>query len=149
MSYIIEFFKNEIIVACLISWLIAQVLKVILVLITSKTIDLSRLVGSGGMPSSHSSLVSTLVFMTGRISGVSSPEFAVAFALAVIVMYDAANVRREAGEHAKIINIIIDQWVENDNLKIDKDLKELLGHTPFEIIIGAILGSIIGAFFPV
>ena len=64
-------------------------------------------------------------------------------------MYDAANVRREAGEHAKIINIIIDQWVENDNLKIDKDLKELLGHTPFEIIIGAVLGSLIGAFFPI
>ena len=149
MNYIVEFFKNEIIAACLISWLIAQILKVILVLITSKTVDFSRLVGSGGMPSSHSSLVSTLVFMTGRVSGVSSPVFAVAFALAVIVMYDAANVRREAGEHAKIINIIIDQWVENDNLKIDKNLKELLGHTPFEIIIGAILGSLIGAFFPV
>lgn len=149
MNYIIEFFKNEIIVACLISWLTAQILKVILVLITSKTIDLSRLVGSGGMPSSHSSLVTTLVFMVGRTSGVNSSVFAVAFALAVIVMYDAANVRREAGEHAKIINIIIDQWVENDNLKIDKDLKELLGHTPFEIIIGAVLGSLIGAFFPI
>ena len=149
MNYIIEFFKNEIIVACLISWLTAQILKVILVLITSKTIDLSRFVGSGGMPSSHSSLVTTLVFMVGRTSGVNSSVFAVAFALAVIVMYDAANVRREAGEHAKIINIIIDQWVENDNLKIDKDLKELLGHTPFEIIIGAVLGSLIGAFFPI
>ena len=102
MNYIVDFFKNEIIVACLISWLIAQILKVILVLITSKTVDFSRLVGSGGMPSSHSSLVSTLVFMTGRVSGVSSPVFAVAFALAVIVMYDAANVRREAGNTRKL-----------------------------------------------
>ncbi len=149
MNYIVEFFKNEIIAACLISWLIAQILKVLLVLVTSKTIDLSRFVGSGGMPSSHSSLVSTLVFMTGRTAGIGSPVFAVAFALAAIVMYDAANVRREAGEHAKIINIILDQWMENDKLKIDKDLKELLGHTPFEIIIGAILGSLIGAFFPI
>lgn len=149
MNFITEFFSNKIIVAILISWLVAQILKVILVLITSKTIDFSRLIGSGGMPSSHSSLVSTLVIMTARVEGISSVSFAIAFALAIIVMYDACNVRKEAGEHARIINILIEEWVEKENLKMDKNLKELLGHTPFEIIIGAILGCLIGGFFPI
>ena len=149
MNFITEFFSNKIISATLISWLIAQIIKTILVIITSKTIDFTRLVGSGGMPSSHSALVSTLVIMTGRVEGVTSSAFAISFALAMIVMYDAANVRKEAGEHARIINILIEEWVEKENLKMDKDLKELLGHTPFEIIIGAILGCLIGGFFPI
>lgn len=149
MNFITEFFSNKIIVAILISWLVAQILKVILVLITSKTIDFTRLIGSGGMPSSHSSLVSTLAIMTARVEGISSVSFAIAFALAIIVMYDACNVRKEAGEHARIINILIEEWVEKENLKMDKNLKELLGHTPFEIIIGAILGCLIGGFFPI
>ena len=149
MNFITEFFSNKIISATLLSWLVAQILKTILVIITSKTLDFTRLVGSGGMPSSHSSLVSTLVIMTARIEGISSTAFAVSFALALIVMYDAANVRKEAGEHARIINILIEEWVEKENLKMDKDLKELLGHTPFEVIIGAILGRLIGGFFPI
>ena len=148
MNLITEFFSNKIISAVLISWLAAQIIKMILVLITSKTVDFTRLFGSGGMPSSHSSLVSSLVVMTGRISGISSVAFAISFAFAIVVMYDATNVRREAGEHARIINILIDEWVEKEHLQMDKNLKELLGHTPFEVIIGSILGCLIGAFYP-
>lgn len=148
MNFLYEFFSNKIIVATLLSWLTAQVIKTILVLITSKTIDFTRLFGSGGMPSSHSALVSTLVVMILRVDGVSSTAFALAFSFAVVVMYDAANVRREAGKHARIINILIEEWVEKEHLKMDKNLKELLGHTPFEVIIGAILGCVIGGIFP-
>lgn len=148
MIFLYEFFSNKIIVATLTSWLTAQVIKMVLVLITSKTVDFTRLFGSGGMPSSHSALVSTLVIMIARIDGVSSTTFALTFAFAVVVMYDAANVRREAGEHARIINILIEEWVEKEHLKMDKNLKELLGHTPFEVIIGAVLGCLIGGFFP-
>lgn len=149
MNFLTEFFSNKIISATLLSWLIAQIIKTILVLITSKTFDFTRLIGSGGMPSSHSSLVSALAIMTARVEGISSTAFAICFSLAMIVMYDACNVRKEAGEHARIINILIEEWVEKENLKMDKDLKELLGHTPFEIIIGAILGCLVGGFFPV
>ena len=149
MGYITEFFANSIISATLLSWLIAQFIKVAIVLLTSKKLDVSRLYGAGGMPSSHSSLVSTLVIMTGRIEGVSSSVYAVAFALAVIVMYDATGVRREAGEHAKRINILLEEWMIRNKMEIDNNLKELLGHTPFEVIMGAILGILIGIIYPV
>jgi len=149
MKYIIDFFSNSIVSAILISWLSAQLIKVIIVLITSKKFDVSRLYGAGGMPSSHSSLVSTLVVMTLRIEGITSSIFAVSLAFAVIVMYDATGVRREAGEHAKRINILIEEWVERNNMKLDNNLKELLGHTPFEVIMGAILGIIIGIIYPI
>ena len=149
MNFLNELLANNIVMAALLSWLIAQVIKVILVLVTTKKVDLSRMFGSGGMPSSHSSLVCSLVVMTGRIEGASSVAFAITFALAVIVMYDAANVRQEAGKHAKMINIIMDQIEEKEHIEIDKNLKELLGHTPFEVIIGAILGCVVGGCFPI
>ena len=116
---------------------------------TSKKLDLSRLYGAGGMPSSHSSLVSTLVVMALRTEGIGSTAFAISFALAIIVMYDATGVRRQAGEHAKRINILIEEWMTRNNMKIDNNLKELLGHTPFEVIMGAILGIIIGIIYPI
>lgn len=149
MEILVGFFTNRVVIATLLSWLTAQIIKFVLVLISNRTLDTSRLFGSGGMPSSHSSLVSTLVIMVGRVDGVETSTFALAFALAIIVMYDATNVRREAGEHARIINILIDEWVEKENLQLDRNLKELLGHTPFEVIIGAILGILIGCFFPI
>ena len=149
MNYISAFFSNSIVSAILISWLAAQLIKVAIVLITSKKLDLSRLYGAGGMPSSHSSLVSTLVIMALRTEGIGSTAFAIAFAFAIIVMYDATGVRRQAGEHAKRINILIEEWMTRNNMKIDNNLKELLGHTPFEVIMGAILGIIIGIIYPI
>ncbi len=149
LNYITAFFSNSIVSAILISWLAAQLIKVAIVLITSKKLDLSRLYGAGGMPSSHSSLVSTLVIMALRTEGIGSTAFAISFAFAIIVMYDATGVRRQAGEHAKRINILIEEWMARNNMKIDNNLKELLGHTPFEVIMGAILGIIIGIIYPV
>ena len=149
MNYIAAFFSNSIVSAILISWLAAQLIKVAIVLITSKKLDLSRLYGAGGMPSSHSSLVSTLVVMALRTEGIGSTAFAISFAFAIIVMYDATGVRRQAGEHAKRINILIEEWMSRNNMKIDNNLKELLGHTPFEVIMGAILGIIIGIIYPI
>ena len=142
MKYIIEFFSNSILMAVLLSWFTAQALKVVFVLITNRKFDLQRFVGSGGMPSSHSSLVMTLVVMVARADGISSTTFALALAFAVIVMYDAMGVRRAAGEQAKTINILADtiESVIGDPDLVPKELKEFLGHTPVEVIAGAILG---------
>ena len=165
MKYIIEFFSNSILMAVLLSWFTAQALKVVFVLITNRKFDLQRFVGSGGMPSSHSSLVMTLVVMVARADGISSTTFALALAFAVIVMYDAMGVRRAAGEQAKVLNKIVFQWgdvVKKDSpekessKKADsseelakKELKEFLGHTPLEVLGGALLGILIAMFFPV
>ncbi len=148
MKFFIDFFSNSILMAILFSWFIAQALKVVFVLITSRKVDFRRFVESGGMPSSHSSLVMTLVTMIGRTQGVQSAMFALAVAFAVIVMYDAMGVRRAAGEHAKTINMIIEEWLPHSNVLMEDRLKELIGHTPLQVLMGAILGLLIGLFFP-
>lgn len=124
----------------LISWFVAQVIKVILVLFTSKKLDISRFVGSGGMPSSHSALVCSLTTAIGCIEGFSSSIFALSAVLSLVVMYDAAGVRRAAGQQAKILNMIIDDWGKKSYAETEKKLKELLGHTPKEVFVGALLG---------
>ncbi len=149
MKFFIDFFSNSILMAILLSWFIAQALKVILVLITSHKFDFRRFVESGGMPSSHSSLVMTLVAMIGRVEGIQSTVFALAVAFAVIVMYDAMGVRRAAGEHAKTINMIIEEWLPDSDVLMEDRLKELIGHTPLQVLMGAILGLLIGLLFPI
>lgn len=134
------FFHNPIIAACVIGWISAQLIKVLLVLIQSKKLDFTRLVGSGGMPSSHSSFVVALAVSVGKYQGLSSPLFALAFAFALVVMYDAAGVRRAAGQQAKILNRLMEEHEVLDA----KKLKELLGHTPLEVLCGAVLGAVIG-----
>ncbi len=135
--------SNEIISVSLLAWFTAQILKVILVLIGQKKIDFSRFVGAGGMPSSHSAFVVSLATMIGKNVGISSPEFAIAIAFAMVVMYDASGVRRAAGQQARIINKLVNHWGENDPQFVEKQLKELLGHTPFEVLVGALLGMAI------
>ncbi len=118
-----------------------------------KKIDIERMWGAGGMPSSHSATVCAMVVSTGRSCGTASPLFAIAFLLAVIVMYDAQGVRRETGEQAKIINRILTDWMDEGAkttpLLGDKKLKEMVGHTPFEVWAGALLGIAIGYAIPV
>lgn len=126
--------------AALISWAIAQGSKIILTLIMEKRFDATRIVGTGGMPSSHSSLVMALTFSVGKYNGFGSPIFAVALIFSFVVMYDAAGIRRAAGKQAEIINMLI---VEHQVPNMNK-LKELLGHTPLEVFVGAILGIIVG-----
>lgn len=138
-----DILSNKVIIAGILGWAVAQILKVVTNSIKIKEIDLSRIIGSGGMPSSHSGLVMAVAVKTGIITGFASPMFALALTFAVVVMYDAAGVRRAAGNQARVINLIINDLSHKKGIQQDR-LKELIGHTPFEVIAGAILGIIIG-----
>lgn len=138
-----EFWNESVLVTCLISWFTAQFIKVIHTLIKSKKIDFRRFIGSGGMPSSHSSFVTSLATAVGIEEGFNGAAFAIATVLAMVVMYDAAGVRRAAGQQAKILNKIVEEWEHSDFAQTDKRLKELLGHTPKEVFAGALLGIVI------
>ena len=135
---------NHIINVALIAFLFAQILKVIIVLVIYRKLDFRRLVGSGGMPSSHSATVCAMAASVGKLYGMESGLFAIAAVTAVVVMFDASNVRRAAGEQAKILNYIMDNWGYQKPEFVAKELKELLGHTPFEVFVGAALGIALG-----
>lgn len=135
-----QLIDNKVLICALLGWLIAQVLKVVFVLVKERRLDIGRLVGSGGMPSSHSAFVSSMATAVGISLGFDTAEFAIAFVLAFIVMYDASGVRKAAGEHAKVINDI-QKILEGGDPEVY--LKELLGHTGLEVIVGACLGVII------
>lgn len=145
-SFVHQLSRNHILNVAVLSGLIAQVLKVIIVILTTKKIDMKRLTGSGGMPSSHTAFVVALSTAVGRDSGWDSPLFALAVVFAAIVMYDAAGVRRAAGEQAAILNVIIEDFRDQHQFKQER-LKELIGHTPFEVLAGAILGIFIAYRF--
>lgn len=138
-----DFWGDSVLVTCLISWFIAQLLKVIHTIVKNKKIDFRRFIGSGGMPSSHSSFVTALATAVGLENGFLGSEFAIATVLALVVMYDAAGVRRAAGQQAKILNKIVEEWEQADFGHTDKRLKELLGHTPKEVFVGGLLGIVI------
>lgn len=142
MDFFIKIINNKVLLACFIAWFIAQMLKIMLTFRSSRKIDLTRFVGSGGMPSSHTALVMTLSTSIGKLYGWDSPIFAVALCFALVVMYDAAGVRRAAGNQAKILNMIIEDIAHNKPLANEK-LKELIGHTPKEVVAGALLGILI------
>jgi len=104
-------------------------------------LDFSRMVGAGGMPSSHSAFVTALTTAVGQKSGWNSPELAISLVFALIIMYDAAGVRRAAGKQARILNQIMEDLQQGEKLYSEGEkLKELLGHTPVEVFAGAILG---------
>lgn len=108
--------------------------------------NLQRITEPGGMPSSHSSSVTTLFFLTGFWFGFSTPYFGIALFYGLIVIYDAAGVRRAVGKQAKILNIIIDEFEISGHTKSER-FKELLGHTPFEVLVGIIIGLTIALIF--
>ena len=138
-----NFWTENILVTSVLSWFLAQVLKVLFTLIQNKKLDFRRFVGSGGMPSSHAAFVTSLATAVGLKSGFENTEFAICAVFALVVMYDAAGVRRAAGQQARILNKMIADWENSDFSNSDKHLKELLGHTPKEVFVGAILGIII------
>ncbi|NLM50058.1 MAG: divergent PAP2 family protein [Clostridiaceae bacterium] len=149
VNFFIDISKNKVVGIVVLAWAVAQILKVIIALIEEKRIDFTRLVGSGGMPSSHSSFVTSLATAVGRIKGFESVDFAITAVLALVVMYDAAGVRRSAGEQAKILNKIA-EYLDNptdDEQFMEKKLKELVGHSPFEVFMGALLGIAIAVLF--
>ena len=133
MTFIQELFQNKIIGISILSWAVAQLIKIIIDLYTTKKIDLNLIMSSGGMPSSHSSFVTSLAISTGTV------YFSITFCLAIVVMYDAAGVRRAAGKQAATLNNLLDRL----DIQVDERLKELLGHSPVEVTAGAILGIVI------
>ncbi|HIR85216.1 MAG TPA: divergent PAP2 family protein [Candidatus Galloscillospira excrementavium] len=135
---------NLILILSAASWATAQVLKVVIQLVTKRRLDWRRIWGSGGMPSSHSAFVCACAASTGNLYGFSSALFAIAAVVAIVVMYDAANVRKAAGEQAKILNYMMNHWSEMKPALFSKELKELLGHSPLQVIMGALLGIAIG-----
>ncbi len=131
---------NHVLIVAISASLISQVIKLFIEFFRQKKFNLRVLVGTGGMPSAHSALVSALATGVGQESGWDSNQFAIATLFAVIVMYDAAGVRQAAGKQARILNQIIDELFQEGHKFNEDRLKELLGHTPFQVIVGLFLG---------
>lgn len=142
-----EFFSNPILVSAFWGWLIAQLLKFLLYTVRERRINLQYLASMGGMPSTHSSTVASAAMATGMRDGFGSSTFAVAFVLAIVVMYDAAGVRRAAMTQARILNQIIDELFQGHPIS-ETRLRELLGHTPLEVVAGAFLGILVAYVRP-
>ena len=142
MNILIKIFENKVLMIPLMVLLITQVFKTIYFSIKNIKIDLFTLITTGGLPSSHSALVSSLSTVVAKINGITSTEFAITVILAMIVMYDASGIRKAAGEHAKILNEMLEEK-EYYSSKEYKKLKELLGHTKLEVFIGFLTGIIL------
>jgi acid phosphatase family membrane protein YuiD len=151
---ILDIFQNDILMASLLAWFVAQVVKIIINAIVNKTFAIERLFGDGGMPSGHSATVTAAAFMIGLTEGFTSPLFGLSLVFAIIVMHDATGVRREAGKHAEsimeIINILnnyFDYLNENDIELRHKKLKILIGHTHLQDFFGAITGLCVAVIY--
>lgn len=142
-STIESFGGNNVLWVSFISWFAAQLIKVIIEILQNKKLDFGLFISSGGMPSSHSSLVTGMTTSIAIQEGLNSNLFALSAIMSMVVMYDAAGVRRAAGKQAEAINLIM-STIENQNIKLDKKLKELIGHTPIQVACGAVLGILIG-----
>ena len=151
-------FSNYLIVISVIACVAAQLIKIILDVISRKKIGIASLWATGGMPSSHSALVCALTVGTIKIYGFASPIFAIALMFTLIVIRDALGVRRQVGEHAKALNTIFREFVElvekeePNKMKVDqfgKIFSEMIGHSPLQVLMGSILGIVIGIAIPV
>ena len=136
------FLQNRVLIAGVFAWVVGQFLKFPLEYIFNKRWNWGIMFSSGGMPSSHSALVTAVALSIGFQDGFDTSIFALAMAMAMIIIYDAAGVRRQAGIHAERINEIMKNFIESRHLQ-EEDLKEMLGHTPFEVIAGVLLGFFI------
>jgi len=136
-------FTNTAFVAAIIGWFGAQGFKVLYTTIKFKKFDLERVMGAGGMPSSHTSSIIAATFAIGNANGFDHPVFGLGMVVSFIIMYDAAGVRMAAGNQAKVIKMIIREIGEH-RFTIDRELKELLGHTYLEVFVGMVLGILVG-----
>lgn len=146
MRNVVDFLTGNLILnMAIIAWAMAQILKLIITRITEKRWDWKHILSSGGMPSSHSAAVCACAASVGYLYGLSTPLFAIAAVMAVVVMYDAANVRRETGKQSMILNQMLEQWNEmRPEERFDITLKELVGHTPLQVLMGSLLGAAVG-----
>ncbi len=142
MSFFSGIINNDIFIVAFVAWFIAQLIKVILTFIKDRKLDASRLIGSGGFPSSHTSFVMGMSTAVGLKLGFDSLFYAISLTMSLVVMYDASGVRRAVGKQAEILNAIIEDLYAHKQIGDDK-LKELIGHTPFEVLAGALLGIIV------
>ena len=144
MDFITDLLQNQVFVSAALGWLVAQVLKTLIHLILTKQFVAERMVGGGGMPSSHSATVCALVTSTGMKYGGGSFEFAITAMLAIIVMYDAMGVRRETGKQGRVLNEMMEVFMNmGKQISVEERLKEFVGHTPLQVLMGAILGTLI------
>lgn len=147
MRYIQEILSNRVLWIGILAWFAAQGMKVVFTAILEHRWDFSRLTGLGGMPSSHSSVVCSLATAVGIAKGFYSVEFAMSVLFAFVVMTDAAGVRRAAGKQAAVLNRVVQEMLSSGKSPTTEKLKELLGHTPFEVVVGALLGVLIALLF--
>lgn len=145
MNWLFDFFRNPFLLVSVISWFVAQVLKLITHAIVYKELDFKRLLGDGGMPSAHTATVSSLAALAGIVYGLASFEFAIAAVMTVVICRDAVGVRYETGKQAQILNEIV-QMIENPEIAEIK-LKEFVGHTPLQVMMGAVLGILVALVF--
>ena len=134
--------NNHVVICCMIAWFVAQALKIPLYYRVEHVWEWRRFIGSGGMPSSHTSMVIALCITVGALQGFDTVSFGISLVLASIVMYDATGVRRETGTQATVINQILKDVLINGKRISDEELKELVGHTPFEVWGGVLVGAV-------
>jgi acid phosphatase family membrane protein YuiD len=134
-----EIIGNPVLFVGIFAWFLAQFLKVPIQYILYRKVNWGLWFSSGGMPSSHSALMSSITFAIGMFNGFDTPIFALAFAVSMIVIYDAAGVRREAGRHAEKLNILVNEFFSGQPIS-EKQLKEVIGHTPAQVLAGIVLG---------
>lgn len=146
MNELLDLVQNKYLYIPALLHISVQAFKVLWELVVHKKFDFKRILGAGGMPSSHSTLVTVLTAMIGKNEGFGTPIFAVSFVFALIVMYDACGVRRAAGKQAALLNKIV-QTPGLSGLQVQEKLVEVLGHTPIQVIVGAIIGTTVGLIF--
>jgi acid phosphatase family membrane protein YuiD len=144
VAFVEDIIFNKAVTLPIFSWFLAQLIKFIHYLLQHRKVDFRKFVASGGMPSSHSAISMCLATVLGIQEGFHSGAFAISIVLAFIVMADAAGVRRAAGKQAEILNKLI---YHSQEIKVEKELKVLLGHTPVQVFAGAALGIIVGTIF--
>lgn len=143
MNTFLGFIQNKYIYVPFLLWFFIQLFKVIYDLVTTKKFNFKRILGAGGMPSSHSAIVMGITTLIGKYEGVNTPIFALSLIMAFIVMYDACGVRRAAGKQAALLNKII-ETPGLTGVQVSERLVEVLGHTPVQVFVGALLGVIVG-----
>ncbi len=146
MNTLLEIVTTKYIYVPILVWFFIQLFKVIWDLVKTKKFNFKRILGAGGMPSSHSAVTMCLATMIGKAEGFNSPIFALSLILAIVVMYDAAGIRRAAGKQASLLNKIVNT-PGLSTMQVQERLVEVLGHTPVQVLVGAIIGVTVGIIF--
>ena len=148
IHFTVDFLHNPVLMAALMAWLVAIVAKAFVSLVAYHRLSVENFIGTGGMPSTHTSPVAAMMLIIGLRDGFQSVSFALGLVLLIVVMYDASGIRRAAGRHARAINMIFKSLVEFEQIKTAQliELRELLGHEPIEVFGGALIG-ILTAFY--